>query len=279
MKSLRKKKKILNVVSLVLLIIGSFIMLFPFTWMFFTAFKDTPESVQTPPTWFPHSGWHPENFVKVFEMAPFARYFVNTVIVSVLHAVLTLLISIFAAYALSLLRFHGSTAVLMFFIATMMIPGEILIIQNYVTVAKLGWMDTYAGIVIPSLASGMYIYMLRETFMQVPIAIHKAAKMDGCSDWRYLWRVLVPTSTSTLSTIGLLSFIGQWNSYLWPLMVTNHEEMRVLTLGLIRFNSGASTRVNLQMAASLLVVLPIIILFLVFRKKIIEGVASGGIKG
>lgn len=279
MKSLSRKKQIIDVISIVLLVIGSFIMLFPFTWMFFTAFKDTPESVQTPPTWFPHNGWHPENFKKVFEMAPFARYFLNTTIVSILHAVLSLLISIFAAYALSVLQFHGSGAVLIFFIATMMIPGEILIIQNYVTVAKLGWMDTYAGIVVPSLASGMYIYMLRETFMQVPVAIHKAAKMDGCSDWKYLWRILVPTSTSTLSTIGLLSFIGQWNSYLWPLMVTNHEEMRVLTLGLLRFNSGASTRVNLQMAASLMVVMPIIILFLVFRKKIIAGVASGGIKG
>lgn len=263
----------------VALLFGAAIMLFPFMWMILTAFKTGPESVATPPTWFPQTGWHPENFPEVFAAAPFGRYFLNTFIVSASSTVLTLVITIFAAYSLSIHAFKGSKVILTFFIATMMIPVEILIIQNYVTIAKLQLMDTFLGIILPGVASGMYIYMLRETFMQFPTALRKAAKIDGCTDIKFLWRILLPNCTSALSTIGILTFIGSWNSFLWPLMVTNYDSHRVLTIGLMQFNTGASSRINLQMAGAAIIVIPIIAIYLVFRKQIIKGVASGGVKG
>ncbi len=272
-------KQVGNVFGLILLIFGAVIMLFPFSWMILTSFKTGPESVASPPTWIPHDGWYPSNFPEVFAAAPFGRYFLNTFIVSISATVLTLLLTIFAAYALSLHPFKGSKVVLTFFIATMMIPEEILIIQNYVTIARMGLMDTFLGIILPGIASGMYIYMLRETFMQFPTALVKAAKVDGCTERKFLWRILLPNCVSTLSTIGILTFIGSWNNFLWPLMVTNYDSHRVLTIGLMQFNTGASSRINLQMAGATVIVLPIIALYLVFRKQIIKGVASGGVKG
>ena len=274
-----KTKHIISTIEFVLLIIGTILMLFPFTWMILTSFKTGPESVINPPTWFPVNGWHPENYPAVFEAAPFGRYFLNTFIVSFLSTVLSLFISITAAYALSIHSFKGSGVILTFFIATMMVPEEILIIQNYVTIADMHLMDTFLGIVLPGIANGMYIYLLRETFMSFPIALRKAAKVDGCSDVKFLIRVLLPNCISTLTTIGLLTFIGAWNNFLWPLMVTNYDSHRVLTIGLMQFNTGASSRINLQMAGATVIVIPVIVIYLIFRKQIIQGVASGGVKG
>lgn len=276
---LNTKKKVIAGIEIFFLLFGTVVMLFPFLWMVLTSFKSAPESVLTPPTWFPHQGWHPENFPAVFAEAPFARYFLNTFIVASMSTILTLLVSIGAAYALSLHSFKGSGVVLTFFIATMMVPEEILIIQNYVTIAKMQLMDTFTGIVLPGIASGMYIYLLRENFMSFPIALRKASKIDGCSDFKFLWRILLPNCTSSLTTIALLTFIGSWNSFLWPLMITNYDAHRVLTIGLMHFNTGASSRINLQMAAATVIVIPVIIVYLIFRKQIIRGVASGGVKG
>lgn len=277
--TLKIKKRINCIVANTLLALGSVIVLAPFFWMILTSFKTGPDAVKIPPTWFPKEGWHPENYVTVFHLAPFARYFVNTIIVALGRSLLTIAISILAGYGLSILNFHGSKYVLLLFVAMMMIPREMTIIQNYITVAKLGWLDTFTGIIVPMAASGMYIYMLRETFMQIPVNLRKAAKVDGCSDFKYLWKIVIPNSISTISTIGLLSVIGAWNGFLWPLMVTNSDAHRVLTIGLLQFNAEASSRINLQMAGSLIVILPMIILFLCFRKQIIKGVAAGGIKG
>ena len=274
-----KTKRIISTIELIVLIIGTILMLFPFTWMILTSFKTGPESVMNPPTWLPVNGWHPENYPAVFEAAPFGRYFLNTFIVALLSTVLSLFISITAAYALSLHSFKGSGVILTFFIATMMVPEEILIIQNYVTIADMHLMDTFLGIVLPGVANGMYIYLLRETFMSFPVALRKAAKVDGCSDVKFLIRVLLPNCISTLTTIGLLTFIGAWNNFLWPLMVTNYDSHRVLTIGLMQFNTGASSRINLQMAGATVIVIPVIVIYLIFRKQIIQGVASGGVKG
>ena len=160
-----------------------------------------------------------------------------------------------------------------------MIPSELLIIQNYVTVSKLGWLDTYQGIVLPMISAAFYIYLLRENFLQLPPMLYKAAKIDGCSDWKYLWRILVPNSVSSIATIGILNFITTWNSFLWPIMVTNTDAKRVLTIGLMHFNNSASSRINLQMAGAMIVIMPMVILYLIFRKQIMQGVSRGGLKG
>ena len=276
--TLKNKKLLLNILAIAFLCIGMIFLLMPFLWMILTSFKTGPEAVKAPPTWFPRE-WHPENYVEVFKTAPFARYFVNTVIEAVGRTAVTLLVSILAAYGLSILNFHGSKYILLLFISMMMVPGEMLIIQNYITVSRFGWLDTFTGMILPMAASGMYVYMLRETFMQIPINLRKAAKIDGCSDFKYLWKIVMPNSISTISTVGLLSIISAWNGFLWPLMVTNSDAHRVLTIGLIQFNHEASSRINLQMAGSVFIILPILILYLCFRKQIIRGVAGGGIKG
>lgn len=277
--SVKTTNRIKDALGIAILLLGAILMLFPFSWMLLTAFKTGPESVTSPPTWLPENGWHPENFPEVFASAPFARYFLNTTIVAVSSTVLVLLITILASYSLSLHPFKGSRMMLTFFIATMMIPEEILIIQNYVTIARMNLMDTFRGIILPGVASGMYIYMLRETFMQFPKALIKAAKVDGCSEFKFVVRILLPNCISTLSTIGILTFIGSWNNFLWPLMVTNYDSHRVLTIGLMQFNTGASSRINLQRAGASVIVLPVILIYLIFRKQIIKGVASGGVKG
>ena len=161
----------------------------------------------------------------------------------------------------------------------MMVPSELLIIQNYVTVTKLGWLDTFRGIIIPSLASGFYIFMLREYFMQVSSGLFKAAKVDGCSTWKYLWKIVVPVSKNAISTIAVLSFISHWNSFIWPLMITNTDEHRLLSTGLLRFTNTVSSDVSLQMAGSTIVLIPMVIFYIIFHKRIISGVARSGLKG
>lgn len=275
----KKIKKItLNVCKYGILIIGALSMLFPFIWMILTSFKSVSESVAIPPTWFP-SEWLFSNFGIVFETAPFGRYFINTVIIATLSTAITIIMTILASFALSILNFKGKNMLLYLFLGTMMIPSELLIIQNYVTVSQLGWLDSYQGIIIPLLANGFYVYLLRENFLQLPPMLYKAAKIDGCSDWKYLWRILVPNTASSIATIGILNFITIWNSFLWPVMVTNSDSKRVLTIGLMHFNNSASSRINLQMAGAMIVVMPMIILYLIFRKQIMQGVSRGGLKG
>ena len=274
----KKSTVILDICKYLILIVGAISMLFPFIWMVLTAFKSVSESVAIPPTWFP-SEWLFSNFNTVFETAPFGQYFVNTVIISTLSTVITILITILASFALSILDFRGKNFIFYLFLGTMMIPSELLIIQNYVTVSKLGWLDTYQGIVLPMISAAFYIYLLRENFLQLPPMLYKAAKIDGCSDWKYLWRILVPNSVSSIATIGILNFITTWNSFLWPIMVTNTDAKRVLTIGLMHFNNSASSRINLQMAGAMIVIMPMVILYLIFRKQIMQGVSRGGLKG
>ena len=279
---MKKKNKLPTLIAKVLkyafLIAGAITMLFPFIWMILTAFKTLDESIRIPPIWFPKE-WMAVNFKTVFDTAPFGQYFINTVIIATISTLLAVAVTVLASFAFSVLEFKGKKFWFWLFLSTMMVPTELLIIQNYVTVSHLGWLDTYQGIIIPTLASGFYIYMLREYFMQVPPILYKAAKIDGCSDWRYLWKVMVPMSKNAIATISILHFITTWNSFLWPLMVTNSPSKRVLTTGLMYFNNDASSFVNLQMAGACVVILPMVVFYLIFRKQIINGVARGGIKG
>ncbi len=162
---------------------------------------------------------------------------------------------------------------------TMMVPGELLIIQNYITIQKMHLMDTYIAVFLPTLASGFYIYMLREHFMQMPPSLFKSAKVDGTSNWRFLWRVMVPMNRNTIFTIAILAFIGQWNAFLWPELVTRTDATKLVSSGLISFRSEASSSVQYMMAGSCIVLIPMIIFYVIFNKQIINGVGGGGIKG
>jgi multiple sugar transport system permease protein len=246
--------------------------------MILTSLKILPDAIAIPPTFWP-SEFVWANFPEAFKISPFLLYFRNSVIVSVFSALLTLIITVLASYAFCVFDFWGKKALFTICLLIMMIPSEMLIIQNFITVTRLGWIDSFQGIIIPTLASGFYLFMMREYFMQTPAALYKAAKVDGCSDLKYLWKIIIPINKNVIFTIGILSFINNWNAFLWPLMVTNSDKYRVLSIGLVHFKDAVSTRVNLQMAGSTIVIMPMIIFFLFFRKQIIAGVARSGIKG
>ncbi len=270
--------RLARIMKYAVLTIGAFMVFFPFLWMLTTSLKTGAESIAIPPILFPEEPqW--SNYEQAWKIVPWLLYFRNTLIVAVVGTLLTLIITILSAYAFTIFDFPGKSLIFILFLATMMVPSELLIIQNYVTVTKLGWLDTFRGIIIPSLASGFYIFMLREYFMQVSSGLFKAAKVDGCSTWKYLWKIVVPVSKNAISTIAVLSFISHWNSFIWPLMITNTDEHRLLSTGLLRFTNTVSSDVSLQMAGSTIVLIPMVIFYIIFHKRIISGVARSGLKG
>ena len=219
------------------------------------------------------------NYSTAFSMAPFGRYFINTIIVTVLSIVSTVVISILSAFAFSHLEFKGRDLIFSIFIASMMIPGEVLIVSNFKTISNLGMIDTYTSLFIPYAASVLYIYMLREFFLTVPKPLYYAAKIDGAGDWKFLWKVLVPIAKPSIITISILVGINSWNAFLWPLLVTNNENMRVLATGLTAFQSDAGNQYELLMAASSIITVPIVGVYVFLHKKIMNGISLGGTKG
>lgn len=261
-----------------ILTVGAAITLLPFAWMVLSSLKEASEIIIMPPKLFPAVPRF-DNYAKALKEAPFGIYFINTVIVTVISTVFTIITTILAAYAFSRLRFPGRDIIFSILLATLMIPGEMLIITNYVTISRLGWMDSRPALIVPWIANVFYIYFIKQFFMQVPEVLYYAAKVDACSDWRYLWKVMVPVNRHAIATVGILNAINCWNSFLWPLIVTNSEDKRVLSIGLVRFQTEAGTQYELLMAASSILVFPVVILYLALRKYIISGVTRSGIKG
>lgn len=260
-----------------LLVIFAIITVFPFYWMISSSLKSGFEVIQTPPTMLPENVmW--SNYSTAFSMAPFGRYFINTIIVTVLSIVSTVVISILSAFAFSHLEFKGRDLIFSIFIASMMIPGEVLIVNNFKTISNLGMIDTYTSLFIPYAASVLYIYMLREFFLTVPKPLYYAAKIDGAGDWKFLWKVLVPIAKPSIITISILVGINSWNAFLWPLLVTNNENMRVLATGLTAFQSDAGNQYELLMAASSIITVPIVGVYVFLHKKIMNGISLGGTK-
>ena len=260
------KQNVGKAVKIAVLTVGAFVMIFPFLWMLFTSLKTLPESISIPPTLFPAVPQF-ENYTEALAVAPFGLYLRNSIIVAGGGTLLTLVLTVLSAYGFTIYEFRGKKLLFLLCLSTMMIPAELLIIQNFITISKLGWMDTFQGIILPTVASGFYIYMMREYFMQIPSILYKAAKVDGCSDWRYLWKVMIPMNKNAIATIGILAFISKSDAHLF------------MPIRLLHFRDAVSSQVNLQMAGATIVIVPMLIFFLVFRKQIIAGVARGGIKG
>ena len=261
----------------ILLLFGA-TFLFPFYWMIITALRPAGQPLGWPPVLVPQT-FHWENFVRVTEIAPFFTYFKNTLIMVFFDLILTMIIVALAAFGFAHYEFKGKEALFMMVLTTMMIPSESLTITNYLTISRLKWIDTYQALFMPYVAGAFNIYLLREAFMAVPKQLYLAAKVDGCSDFAYFVKILLPVTRPTLITIALLKTISSWNSFLWPLLVTNSRSMRVVSYGLVNFQSEAGSDYVLIMAASILTVAPILLLFLFARKQIIEGIAKGGLKG
>ena len=234
------KKNIQKAITYFILICGAIFILLPFVWMIITSVKPSNEVLRMPPTWIPSKiEW--KNYVNAFHAVPFFRYFLNSVIVTVCITASELFTTILAAFAFAQLKFKGKNVLFMLLIATMMVPGEILVIPNFVTLANLGWIDTFKALVAPWGASVFSIFLLRQQFMSISPSYYKAAKVDGCNDIRYLFTVMVPMSRPTIVSIALLKIINSWNSYLWPLIATNTKEMRTLPVGLAYFNGSRNS--------------------------------------
>ena len=257
------------------------IVLFPFYWMVLTSLKSygaynaeyIPQFYTLNPTL--------ENYVTAFTSVNLAKYFLNTIIFTLATTGIMMIVTIFAAFAFARLEFKGKNLVFTLFLSLMMIPSELVVITNFVTITNAGLRNTFTGLILPSVASVFYIYLLKENFEQVPDELYKAAKVDGTSDMKYLFKVMIPICSPTIVTILILKVIECWNSFVWPRLITDDENYFLVSNGIqtIRESGFGRENVPAMMAAVVSVSLPLIILFLIFHKKIMQGVSRGGTKG
>ena len=280
-KSAKTRKTVLNVVIYTLLTLWAVVVLFPFYWMLLTSVKSyssynseyIPKLFTLSPTL--------QNYVDAFTTVPLAGYFVNTLIFTLITTAIMLVVTVLAAFAFARLDFKGKDLVFTLFLALMMIPNELVVITNYVTITNLDMRNTFMGLILPSVTSVFYIYLLKENFAQIPDELYYAAKVDATSDLKYLWKVMIPICRPTLITITILKVIECWNSYVWPRLITDDESYFLVSNGIqeIRENGFGRENIPAMMAAVVVISVPLIILFLIFHKKIMEGVSRGGTKG
>ncbi len=271
-------KKAKQTVIYFLLAVGAFIMVFPFIWMLLSSLKTSAEVNSVPPTFLP-SAPTLDNYKYALEKAPFLTYFLNSLLVTIACVACTLFTTILAAFAFSRLKFPGRDLLFSLLLSMMMIPFEMLIITNYQTIVDWSMIDNLLALIIPFTSSVFYTYILRNFFLSIPDSLYYSARVDGASNWKYLWRVMVPLAKPSLVTIGLLNAISCWNSFLWTVLVTNRTETRTLPFGLYTFMTSSGIRYERLMAAATIVVIPMVILFIFFRKEIVTGVSKGGTKG
>ena len=280
-KNAKTKQKVRTGITYFLLALWAVIVLFPFYWMVLTSVKSyasynseyIPKLFTASPTL--------QNYADAFTAVPLARYFSNTIIFTLITTGMMLAVTVLAAFAFARLEFKGKNLVFTLFLALMMIPNELVIITNYVTMTNLGLRNTFTGLILPSVTSVFYIYLLKENFEQVPDELYKAAKVDGTSDLKYLFKVLLPICSPTIVTITILKVIECWNSYVWPRLITDNAAYFLVSNGIqeIRENGFGRENIPAMMAAVVVISIPLIIIFLIFHKKIMAGVSRGGTKG
>jgi multiple sugar transport system permease protein len=280
-RSTARRHRIGQIIAYTLLCFWGLVVLFPFYWMILTSFKSYASyNGEYIPKFFTLSPTI-ENYVNAFTSVPLLDYLFNTLLFTVLTTSLMLFVSVLAAFAFSRLKFRGKNVVFTLFLALMMIPSELVVITNYVTMTELDLRNTFTGLVLPSVTSVFYIYLLKENFSQVPDELYYAARVDGTSDLKYLLRVLLPICRPTVITVTILKVIEWWNSYVWPRLVTDEENYFLVSVGIqfIRENGFGRENIPAMMAAVVVITVPLVALFLIFRKKIMAGVARGGTKG
>ncbi|MBQ1325804.1 MAG: carbohydrate ABC transporter permease [Solobacterium sp.] len=280
-KKARTKRTALSTVTYILLVLWAIIVLFPFYWMLLTSVKSygsynseyIPKLYTLAPTL--------QNYRDAFTAVPLAKYFTNTLIFTLSTTGIMLVVTVLAAYAFARLKFKGKNLLFTLFLALMMIPNELVIITNFVTITDWNLRNTFLGLILPSVTSIFYIYLLKENFEQVPEELYKAAKIDGTSDLKYLWKVMIPICQPTIVTVVILKVIECWNSYVWPRLITDDAAYFLVSNGIqeIRENGFGRENIPAMMAAVVVISVPLIILFLIFHKKIMAGVSRGGTKG
>ena len=276
-----RRARVSRTLTYLFLALWALIVLFPFYWMVLSSIKSygaynseyIPQFYTLSPTL--------RNYVDAFTTVSLGRYFLNTAIFTVLTTALMLMVTVLAAFAFSRLEFRGKDLVFTLFLALMMIPGELVVITNFQTITNAGLRNTFAGLILPSVTSVFYIYLLKENFEQIPDELYRAAKVDGSTDFRYLTRVMIPICRPTIITVTILKVIECWNSYVWPRLITDDKSYFLVSNGIqeIRENGFGRENIPAMMAAVVVISVPLIVLFLIFRKKIMAGVSRGGTKG
>lgn len=276
-----RQNKIKKAVTYLLLTVWAVFVLFPFYWMILTSVKSySAYNSEYVPAFFTLTPTV-QNYIDAFTAVPLAKYLLNTLIFTMATTAIMLVVTILAAFAFSRLNFHGKDVAFTGFLALMMIPSELVVITNFVTVTNLDLRNTFLGLILPSVSSVFYIYLLKENFSQIPDELYYAAKVDGTSDFKYLCRVMLPICRPTIITITILKVIECWNSYVWPRLITDDEAYFLVSNGIqaIRENGFGRENIPAMMAAVVVISVPLVVLFLIFRKKIMAGVARGGTKG
>ncbi len=280
-KAAKSRQRAIHVVIYALLSVWGIVVLFPFYWMVLSSVKSysayNSEYISKFFTLSPTL----QNYVDAFTTVPLAGYLVNTLIFTLVTTAIMLVVTILAAFAFARLEFRGKDLLFTLFLSLMMIPNELVIITNFVTITNLELRNTFMGLILPSVTSVFYIYLLKENFAQVPDQLYYAAKVDGTSDFKYLWKVMIPICKPTLVTITILKVIECWNSYVWPRLITDDQAYFLVSNGIqeIRENGFGRENIPAMMAAVVVISIPLIVLFLIFHKKIMEGVSRGGTKG
>ena len=279
--SAKQKKRLRTLFTDFVLVLWAVIVLFPFYWMLLTSVKSygsynsefIPRLFTLSPTL--------ENYGSAFSQVPLGRYFLNTLVFTGITTALMLFVTVLAAFAFSRLRFRGRDLIFTAFLSLMMIPTELVVITNFVTITDLNLRNSFLGLILPSVTSVFYIYLLKENFSQIPDELYYAAKVDGTSDFKYLWKVMIPICQPTIVTITILKVIECWNSFVWPRLITDDQNYFLVSVGIQESRENGFGRENIpaMMAAVVVISLPLIVLFLLFRKKIMAGVARGGTKG
>jgi len=280
-KNARTRRRLMNIVVYGFLTLWAIMVLFPFYWMLLTSVKSYSAY---------NSEWIPQlftlsptvqNYLDAFTAVPLAGYFINTIVFTVITTAVMLIVTVLAAFAFARLNFRGKDLAFTLFLSLMMIPTELVVITNFVTITNMDLRNTFAGLILPSITSVFYIYLLKENFAQIPDELYYAAKVDGTSDFKYLLKVMVPICKPTLITITILKVIECWNSYVWPRLITDDQAYFLVSNGIqeIRENGFGRENIPAMMAAVVVISVPLIVLFLIFRKKIMAGVAQGGTKG
>ncbi|MBI3947515.1 MAG: carbohydrate ABC transporter permease [Armatimonadetes bacterium] len=261
------------------LLVGGLAVAFPFYWMIATSLKTHEETMRVPPTLYPLAPTL-ANYAKVWEAAPFARYFANTVGVALCVTLGVLITSSLAAHAFARIRFSGSQAIFVALLATLMIPFEVILIPDYILITRLHWEDTYLALIVPWMASVFGVFLMRQFFLGIPTELWESAALDGCGHLTYLFRIALPLARPGLSVVAIVTFLGSWNALLWPLVVvTRRPEIRPIQLGLAVFTTEFGVYSHLIMTAAVLTILPVVVLFLLAQRQFVESIARTGVKG
>lgn len=274
-------RSVARVLAQAAMLLASLVMVVPVLWMLSTSFKPEGEAISKDPQFFPQNPTleNYQNLLTKVDEFPVIRWFFNSLGIALIVTLLVLVLTSTAAYAFARLRFRGRDTLFLVVLATMMIPSQVSLIPVFLIVQKLGLFNTYAGIILPGLASAFGVFLLRQFFQQLPVELEEAAFLDGAGYWTIFTKVILPLSKPALATLAIFTFIGSWNDFVWPLIVTNDVQMRTLPVGLTIFQGRYNLEYGLTMAAAAITTLPMIVAFLIFQRRITEGIALQGLKG